>query len=346
MLCTIWLVRDDEFPSVSVVIPARDDAEGLPGAVHAALEQDYPGPLEVVLAVAPSRDTTMDTAIELAEGDLRVRVVPNPAGTASAGLNRAVADCSGAVVARVDAHCEPGPGYLRRAVEVLAATGADNVGGVQRATGAHGFQAAVARAMSSRFGTGDARFHYGGEAGPVDTVYLGVFRRDALERVGGYDETLLRNQDYELNWRLRAAGGLVWFAPDLEVRYHPRATVRALWRQYHEYGQWKREVLRRHPRSVRWRHLVPPATVAANALAIVLAVPTGGRSLLVPLAYMATVTAVSARLAGLGAEGAQLALSFAVMHTAWGLGLLAGPRRPVSPGPARGRRRPATARRR
>ncbi len=337
-------MAEEQYPAVSVVIPARDDAERLPGAVRAALDQDYPGPLEVVVAVAPSRDGTLDAAAELAAGDLRVRVVPNPAGTASAGLNRALADCSGDVVARVDAHCEPAPGYLRRAVEVLRATGADNVGGIQRATAARGFPAAVARAMSSRFGTGDARFHYGGPAGPVDTVYLGVFRREALERVGGYDETLLRNQDYELNWRLRAAGGLVWFSPDLEVTYHPRSTVRSLWRQYYEYGQWKREVLRRHPRSLRWRQVVPPAAVAANALGIALAVPTGGRSLVVPAAYLAVVAGVSARIAGVGTAGLQLAASFATMHTAWGAGLLAGPRRRVSPGPAPARRRRASAR--
>ena len=117
--------------------------------------------------------------------------------------------------------------------------------------------------MSSRFGVGDARFHYGGEPGPVDTVYLGVFRRAALDRVGGYDETLVRNQDYELNWRLRDSGGMVWFDPQLEVTYRPRATLRALADQYLSTASGNGSCSTR-PRSLRLRQLVPPLAVVAN----------------------------------------------------------------------------------
>jgi glycosyltransferase involved in cell wall biosynthesis len=309
-----------DWPDVSVVMPVRDDAEGLPGAVAAVLAQAYPGRVEVVLGVAPSRDGTEAAAARLAAGDARVRVVDNPSGSTSAGLNRAIEASTGEVVARVDAHAELEPGYLRRAVEVLRATGADNVGGVQQAVGRTPFERAVATAMTSRLGVGNARFHYGGAPGPTDTVYLGVFRRAALERVGGFDETLVRNQDYELNWRLRATGGTVWFDPELRVRYRPRGSLRALARQYHEYGRWKREVLRRHPRSLRWRQLAPPLALLVNAAGLALGL--GSRrtrlALAAPGLYAAALAATAPR-------DPRLPLVYATMHLAWGAGFLRGP---------------------
>ena len=142
------------------------------------------------------------------------------------------------------------PGYIRRAVELLAQTGADNVGGVMAAAGTTPFEHAVAAAMTSPLGVGAARFHTGGQAGSAKTVYLGVFRRATLERLGGYDEAFDRAQDWELNHRIRASGGLVWFSPDLQVSYRPRASVRALARQYFHYGRWRRVVMRRHAGTV------------------------------------------------------------------------------------------------
>ncbi len=168
---------------------------------------------------------------------------------------------SGSIIARVDAHCVLPPGYLARALETLDRTGAANVGGVQHAVGSGTVGRAVAAAMTSRFGVGDARFHYGGDEGPADTAYLGVFDAAVLRSVGGYDESLVRNQDYELNWRLRDAGHLVWFDPGLVVRYHPRERLAALARQYFDYGRWKREMLRRNPRSLR----ASPADRAGDA---------------------------------------------------------------------------------
>jgi succinoglycan biosynthesis protein ExoA len=312
------------WPPVSVVMPLRDEAAGLESAVRAVLAQDYPGDVEVVLAVAPSTDATAEAAARLAEHDPRVRVVANPAGSTPAGLNAAIAASAGEIVVRVDGHAELSPGYVHLAVQLLADTGADNVGGLQRAVGSTAFERAVAAAMSSRFGVGDAKFHYGGDPGPTDTVYLGVFRRDALVRVGGFDESLVRNQDYELNVRLRDTGGTVWFDPRLEVAYRPRGTVRSLARQYYEYGWWKRHVLRRHPGSVRWRQLVPPVAVAANVTSLLLAAGGQRRALAVPTVYAAAALAASA-VAGRGRGGAvsaRLPLVFATMHHAWGAGFL------------------------
>jgi succinoglycan biosynthesis protein ExoA len=315
-----------DWPSVSVVMPVRNDAAGLPAAVDAVLSQGYSGPLELVLGVGPSDDDTEIVARRLAAADPRVRVVDNPAGSTPAALNRAIAAASGEVIARIDAHAEPEPGYLECAVQVLEETRAVNVGGIQLAVGTTPFQRAVATAMSSRFGTGDARFHYGGVAGPSDTVYLGVFRREALEAVGGFDESLLRNQDYELNIRLRAAGGTVWFDPRLRVVYRPRSDLPSLARQYFQYGSWKRLVIRRHPGSARWRQLVPPAAVAANLGALTAGLAGARKAWVVPGSYLAATVAASI-VAGRTqppAVAARLPIVFATMHHAWGLGFLLG----------------------
>jgi glycosyltransferase involved in cell wall biosynthesis len=321
-------MHDDEaWPDVAVVMPLRDEAGDLRRAVAAVRAQDYPGAIEICLAVAPSSDGTETVAAALAAEFGDVVVVGNPAGTTPAGLNAAIRATSGEVVVRVDGHTELSPGYVRRAVETLRRTGAANVGGIQQARGTTPFEHAAAEAMTSRFGTGDAMFHYGGAAGPTDTVYLGAFDRAAIERVGLYDERLVRNQDYELNIRLRRAGGVVWFDPELSASYRPRGSLRALARQYLDYGRWKRTVVRRHPRSLRWRQVVPPVvTVAVVAGAVGGAVTR--KALLLPGGYLLAV-AVAALLTGTTSERrVRLLAIFPAMHLSWGTGFLLGePRR-------------------
>ncbi len=304
-------------------MPVRNEERHLRAAVEAILAQGYPGPFEVCLAVAPSDDRTAELAAELAAAHPEVRVVPNPSGRTPAGLNAAIRATTGEVVVRVDGHAALSPGYVRRAVETLRRTGAVNVGGVQRAEGTTPFEQAVAVAMGSRFGMGGARFHTGGGEGPVDTVYLGVFRRDALEQVGLYDEQLVRNQDYELNVRLRQAGGVVWFDPGLWVTYRPRSTWLGLARQYFEYGTWKRRVLRMHPRSIRPRQLAPPLAVVALGASMV-AAPRRRSAVVVPVAYALAVVGVSVRLGRRVGLTARLLVVFPTMHLAWGLGFLVG----------------------
>lgn len=321
---------------VSVVMAVRNEAANLPASVGAILGQRYPGMLDVTVALAPSTDATADVLDVLAK-DARVQVVDNPAAVTPAGLNAAIGATAGQVVVRVDGHAVIPPGYVRRAVELLDETGADNVGGIMAAVGETPFEQAVAAAMSSRFGTGDARFHYGGTAGPVDTVYLGTFRRSTLDRVGGFDETLVRTQDSELNHRIRATGGVVWFSPDLRVRYRPRGSAPELARQYFHYGRWRRVVVRRHPDSLRWRQLVAPATVVACAMGAVLGV-TGRRwGWLAPAGYAAGVGAASVATGRrLPPDVAvRLPVVFAAMHAAWGVGFLTSPRRLGQPVPVR-----------
>jgi glycosyltransferase involved in cell wall biosynthesis len=311
------------WPTVSVIVPVRNEALHLRDAVAAIVAQEYPRAFDVCLAVGPSTDGTETIAAEIAAADPRVRVVDNPRGITPAALNAAITATTGEIVVRVDGHAELSPGYIERAVRTLDRTGAVNVGGVQRAEGTTPFERAVARAMTSPLGVGAARFHTGGEEGPVDTVYLGVFRRDALEAAGMFDEDLIRNQDYELNIRLRAAGGVVWFDPDLWVSYRPRPTVRRLARQYFEYGTWKRRVVRMHPRSLKPRQALPPLATLAIALGLITG-PFWPPAFVVPAVYAAAIVVGSAVTGGSVGAAVRLVLVYPTMHLCWGAGFLLG----------------------
>lgn len=313
-------------PSVSVVIPVLDEERHLEASVQQVLDQDYDGPLEVVLALGPSRDRTDEVAARIAAGDPRVRTVANPSGRTPEALNAAIAASSGEIVARVDAHAEIPSTYLATAVRVLGETGADNVGGIMDAHGVTAFERAVAVAMKSPLGVGGSRFHVGGAAGEADTVYLGVFRREALEEVGGYDPHFARAQDWEMNHRLRQAGRRVWFTPDLVVTYRPRSTVGALARQYRMYGRWRRVVARRHPGTANLRYLAPPVMVVGTVAATALGA-WWRPALTVPLGYAAAVAAGGWAVAKgePPAVRARVPLAIATMHWSWGVGFLTSP---------------------
>ena len=329
-------------PAVSVVMPVLNEERHLADAVAHVLQQDYPAAVEVVLAVGPSRDRTLEVARGLAAADHRVCVVENPSGQTPAALNAAIAVSHYPVVARVDGHALLPPAYLRIAAETLAATGADNVGGIMAAEGVTPFEQAVARAMTSKVGVGAARFHTGGEAGPAESVYLGVFRRAAIDRVGGYDEGFLRAQDWEMNHRIRASGGTVWFQPRMRVSYRPRAGLRGLGSQYYHYGRWRRVVARQHRGTINPRYLAPPAAVIA--IAVGLAVGVAGligalAGLWPPLAWLCLGFAVpGAYLCGVLAAAAATARGLrpravmwlpaviGAMHVCWGGGFLTSPR--------------------
>ncbi len=223
-------------PPVSVVLTVLNEERHLEAAVRSALDNGYPGTIEVVVAVGPSADGTATVARALA-ADPRVTVADNPTGLTPQGLNIAIAAAAHGVLVRIDGHTVLPDGYIDTAVAELAATGAGNVGGQMVPVGQRPMQRAVAAAMSSVWGIGGARFHVGGEPGPAESVFLGVFRREAVAAVGGFDERFSRAQDWELNFRLRAAGYVVWFDPSLQVEYHPRASLRAVARQFHASGQ-------------------------------------------------------------------------------------------------------------
>jgi glycosyltransferase involved in cell wall biosynthesis len=322
----------DHQPAVSVIMPILNEERHLRDAVAMILAQDYAGPLEVVLALGPSRDRTDEVAAALAAGDPRVRVVPNPTGRTPDGLNAAIGASTGEVIVRVDGHAEIPDDYISVAVRELARVGADNVGGIMDAQGTTAFERAVAAAMRSPLGVGSSRFHTGGEAGEADTVYLGVFRRAALERVGGYDAHFARAQDWEMNHRIRETGGTVWFTPDLKVTYRPRASVTALAKQYFHYGRWRRVVARHHEGTINPRYLAPPTKVVVTTAATVAGF-FWAPAWLVPAGYAAGVVAGGAAISrGESARArAVTPVVLATMHWAWGVGFLTSPRRLTRP---------------
>ena len=311
-------------------MPLLNEERHLREAVAMILSQDYPGPIEVVLALGPSRDRTDEVAHSVAGGDDRVRLVANPSGRTPDGLNAAIGAATGEVIVRVDGHAEIPDDYIRTAVAELTKVGADNVGGIMDARGTTPFERAVACAMRSPLGVGSSRFHTGGQAGEADTVYLGVFRRSALERVGGYDPHFARAQDWEMNHRIRQTGGTVWFTPELKVTYRPRGSFGALARQYFHYGRWRRVVARHHEGTINPRYLAPP-TMAVLTTAGLVAGFLWKPAWVVPAGYLAAVT-----VGGLAISAGEPAKSrvltpavLATMHWAWGTGFLTSPRRLV-----------------
>jgi hypothetical protein len=239
----------------------------------------------------------------------------------------------------VDAHSELSDGYIRLAVETLQRTGADNVGGIMGARGVTKFEKAVAAAMTSPLGVGSASFHTGGSEGPAETVYLGVFNRSALERVGGYDPAFTRAQDWEMNYRIRSTGGKVWFNPDLFVTYRPRPNVFKLAKQYFEYGSWRHEVMRRHPETRRTksalRYFAPPLAVALivigkilGTIGLIMASFYEKDSALIwgyifPIGYVALTLVSSLTLVTRARAGALwVPIVLMTMQMSWGIGFL------------------------
>ena len=319
-------------PAVSVIMPVLNESRHLRESVQRILAQEYQGDIEVVIALGPSGDDTDEIAARLvaetAGSSREVRTVANPTGRTPAGLNAAIRGSRHPVVVRVDGHGLLTPGYIDTAVRLLDETGAVNVGGIMHAEGETDWERAVAAAMTSRIGVGNAAFHTGGRASEAATVYLGVFRREVLEKQGGYNEEFIRAQDWELNYRIRQDGGLVWFTPELKVTYRPRPTVRALAKQYRDYGRWRRVVTRYHRGSVNLRYLAPPTAVLAVGLGLVGGAVVSPWLLVLPGGYLAAILAGSLREGrGLSASArAQLPVALATMHMSWGWGFLTSPR--------------------
>ena len=292
------------------------------------LQQDYPKDrLEILVVDGCSRDGTRESVIGLQDRfpEARLRLLDNPAGTVPHALNIGIREARGDVIVRIDGHTVPAADYVASSVAALESSGAANVGGVVEPIGDTPFGLAVAIATKHPLGVGDARFRTGGAAGEVDTVPFGAFRRDVFRRVGLFDESLVRNQDYEMNLRIRKAGERIYLDPSIRFTYTPRGSLRALWRQYFQYGWWRVETARRHPRSLRWRQLIPPAFVAA-VLVFALILPFGGIAALpftaLAAVYGGSVVAISVSSAKGRTSPAHVALAFVTIHFGWGLGFL------------------------
>lgn len=327
----------DARPGVSYVMPVLNEVNYLASAVDSVLAQHYSGPVEVILALGPSTDGTADVVARLQAGDERIRVVENPGTDIPIGLNLAIAAARHPIIVRVDAHTELSEGYTERAVATLARTGAASVGGVMAAAGRPGVQFAVAQAYNSRFGLGGGSYHTGdAQEGPAESAYLGVMDAAILRTVGGYDESLRRGEDWELNFRLRQSGHEVWFDPALRVRYWPRSRWGTLTRQFWATGVWRGELVRRLGARNSLRYFAPPALVIDLILCVVLApiLATGlisgwfawvlALAYLGPIAYLLLLIVAAISSTGELADRVRFALVLAVMHLSWGLGFLVG----------------------
>lgn len=321
--------------NVSVIVPCYNEARTIGLLLEAIHAQTYPqDALEVIIADGMSTDGTREAIETFKAGHpaLAIRVVDNPKRIIPAALNKAIAATSGDVIVRLDAHSVPRPDYVERCVDTLASTDAANAGGIWDIQPSRDtwLGCAVAAAAAHPLGAGAARYRTGGAAGEVDTVPFGAFQRAWLERVGPFDESLLTNEDYEYNVRIRQAGGVVWFDPAIQSTYFARGDLQSLARQYARYGYWKARMAARYPRSLRWRQTLPPLFVLVLFVSGLVAPFFRPASVLfgVQLGLYGAVTL----LAGVGeaiirrapALVAGFPLALWVMHFSWGGAFLWG----------------------
>jgi len=265
---------DVDRATVSIIVPIRNEEESICSTLDSVLHQSFPSSrTEVIVVDGMSTDGTRAVLDRYRQEYARLQVVDNPGRTVPVALNLGIQRATGDVVVRVDGHCRISHDYVECCMALLAESGAANVGGLMRPECKGAIGQAVAVATRSRFGIGNGRFHYLERQAYVDTVYLGAFRTHVLRELGGYDEELVRNQDDELNYRIRHAGYSILLSPDIVSTYVPRHSLRAIWRQYYQYGFWKVRVIEKHWGSVQARHLAPALLVSgllASAAAFVM----------------------------------------------------------------------------
>lgn len=315
-------------PDLTIVMPVRDEGSFMARSLDAVLAQDYDGTIEVLVVDGASSDDTPTIVAERADDDPRIALIANPERIVPNGLNLAIARASGALLLRVDGHCEIPPDYATVCVERLLEQDAACVGGVLRTVGTSPAARAISLAQASPFGVGGASFRTGvDELMEVDTVAFGVYRTDHLRRLGGFDEDLVRNQDDELNLRLRQDGGRILLEPSVAVTYHSRATLRGLARQYRQYGWFKPLVLRKRGRLPSARSAAPAILVIGLVVATVLGGVMGGWPLaLAPLAGYGAGLVIAAgwitrrELRALP----RVAVALGALHLPYGIGFLGG----------------------
>jgi succinoglycan biosynthesis protein ExoA len=313
-------------PLVSVVIPMRNEAAHIGPCIDSVLAQDYPAERLEVIVVDGDSDDDSATVLQ-AYGD-RVRVLRNPLRIVPSAMNIGIRAAQGDIIARVDAHTVLATDYIRLGVEMLERTGAENVGGPMHAVGGGRVGSAIALAMASRFGIG-AYFHFATEDREVDTVYMGMYPRAVFERIGLFDEELVRNQDDELNYRLRKHGGRIFVPTRMRSHYQNRQRITTLARQFFQYGWWKIRVLQKHPRQMSARQFVPPLLVGSLFVTGALVPWTMVAAWLCGTglaAYGVALTVAASAVARRHGWGlfTPLMAAFATMHFCWGTGFLLG----------------------
>lgn len=310
---------------VSVIVPILNERAHIERCVASLQAQDHVN-LEVLVVDGGSTDGSRELVQRLAESDGRIRLLDNPQKLAASAMNIGWQAATGDIVMRLDGHAWAAPDFVSQSLKVMAETGADCVGGAIETVTQTPEAAAISAAMSSPFGVGNARFRYARSAGWVDTLAFGAYRRDLIERIGPFDESLVRNQDDEFNLRLTLSGGRIWLDPRIKSWYVSRSSLKRLWRQYFDYGFWKIRVIRKHRLIYGWRHLVPGALVLALAGGVIalpwsmLPLALAGGSYLSAVAVASVVTAAQ--------KGWSLFLrlppTFMTLHLAYGLGFWKG----------------------
>ena len=313
-------------PMVTIAMPCLDEERFIEACVRSVLAQDYPKDrIEVLVADGMSMDATREILAQLAAEDPRIRVIDNPDRIQAAGMNHIIREARGDVVVRMDVHCEYANDYVRKCVEVLEQTGADNVGGAQRARATTLFQRALCAALESPLGVGGAKYRSADNEGFVDTVFLGAFRRRVFESIGMYDPHAITNEDAELNQRIVDAGGKVYLSRDIVVHYHPRESLRALAKQYFKYGRGRARTLLKHKKLLSVRPALPflMVTGAAGLLA------TSALQPVTPFAFGAYALATAVEAVRVGREAGVTSIPvvwaiFPVLHVSHGVGFAAG----------------------
>jgi succinoglycan biosynthesis protein ExoA len=310
--------------TVTIVVACRNEIACIRAFVDALARLDRTNlSLDVIIADGMSIDGTRHVVDEFARGHAWCAVIDNPEHIVSTGLNRAIRQARGEFIVRMDAHTIYEPGYVVRSVAVLESTGAANAGGPQRSRAKGYWPRAIHAGFHSPFATGGARFRDDSYCGPVDTVPYGCWRRDYLIAIGLFDETLVRNQDDELNLRIRLAGGAIWQDPSIVSWYSPRATLSGVFRQYFNYGFWRVAVLRKHPGQGALRHFVPAAALLAGICLLLF-----DRPVLLLLAAVYLALSLAAALQAAHREGwallPALPVAFAVYQSAYAAGFLCG----------------------
>ncbi len=317
----------NDWPFVTILIPMRNEHRFIATCLDSVLANDYPKErVEVLVIDGMSTDDSREIVEAYRQRHPHIRLLSSPKRLQVAALNIGLRQARGEYVVRMDAHTRYASDYVRKCVELLQTTDADNVGGVQRAVGTTYVSRAVAVAITTPFGTGDAYFRYARREMWVDTVYLGAWRRATLEALGGFDESWAVNEDYELNYRLRRAGGRILLSPEIKCFYYVRASLEELATQYFRYGFWKVKTLCSHADSLRWRQLAPCVLVIGLLASIGLLPFQPALGAVIPALYgvatcLATLTSGFRR--GLRYLPV-LPVAFATIHLSWGFGFLAG----------------------
>lgn len=318
-----------DFPSVSLLVATRNEAQHIEDCLNSIISQQYPVELlEILVIDGMSEDTTRDIVTSIIDMHENIRLIENKKIIQSAAWNLGIDLCQADVISIVSGHVTLAPDYVAKAVKTLQRTGADLVGGTIRAISSTKDGEAIALAMSHPFGVGGARHRYTEKEAETDSVFMGFCHRSVFEKIGKYDEELVRNQDDEFSYRLLKAGGRIICNPVIKSFYHSRSTYRSLWKQYYQYGFYKVRVLQKHPTQMRPRQFVPLLFVLAVIAAILsLVLPWGWLALASILSvYLLANIAVSLALAQ--KEGWQylwrLPSAFATLHISYGLGFLVG----------------------